>query len=246
MKIAVYAICKNEKTNCFAWYDSVKEADRIIVADTGSMDGCERWATHKIHVEPFRFDVARNAALALVPPDVDVCVSLDLDERLEPGWRGGIERVWAQYPDTTRLGVRYQTAGLQEFVHNSRVHTRNGWYWRDPCHEAIYPWIIDDNVVVAGGVKINHAPDRLKPRDRLNLLAAGIHEEPWNRRRMFYYGRELVLVGENEKAVGWLNKYLDLWAKSGEKPWWESEQAEAYLTLALGCIKEKASAVSLR
>lgn len=251
LKIAVYGICKNELHNVGPFLENTKDADCVVICDTGSTDntpwrvsGFEdaRITLHHIHVEPFRFDVARNAALALVPADVDVCVSLDLDERLEPDWRAGIERAWAAYPDTTKLGVRYQKDGMQEFIHNSRVHKRNGYYWKDPCHEAIYPWMSDDNVVVSKSVKIVHHPDLQKPRDRLNLLTAGIMEEPWNRRRMFYYGRELVLVGENEKALGWLYKYLQLWIESGEEPWMEVEQAQAYVRLAQGVLTEQSVA----
>ena len=43
---------------------------------------------------PWRFDQARNAALALVPDDVDICVSLDLDELIMPGWRRVLEGLW--------------------------------------------------------------------------------------------------------------------------------------------------------
>lgn len=80
MKIAVYAIAKNEAQFARRFVDSVREADAIIVADTGSTDGTKDelrkagalvWT---IDVDPWRFDKARNAALACVPSDIDVCV----------------------------------------------------------------------------------------------------------------------------------------------------------------------------
>ena len=37
-KIAVYAIAKNEEKNVLEWYESMKEADEIVVLDTGSTD----------------------------------------------------------------------------------------------------------------------------------------------------------------------------------------------------------------
>lgn len=249
MKIAIYTICKNEAKHVDAWLDNLVEADQIIVADTGSTDGTIKLFEDiaqpncnlfDINILPFRFDHARNAALALVPADVDVCVSLDLDERLEPGWREGIERAWKQYPDLTRLGVRYQTKGFSEFIHNSRVHTRSGFFWKDPCHEALHPWMTDDNEVISKSVKINHEPDYDKARDRLSPLAHGVAEEPWNRRRIFYYGRELVLEGKTEAGLAWLKQYMALWAKSGEKSWWEVEQCESYIKLAEGVLKEQA------
>ena len=36
-KIAVYAICKNESKFVDRWYESVKDADEIVVVDTGSI-----------------------------------------------------------------------------------------------------------------------------------------------------------------------------------------------------------------
>ena len=39
MKVCVYAICKNEEKFIRRWYNSMKEADKIFVLDTGSSDG---------------------------------------------------------------------------------------------------------------------------------------------------------------------------------------------------------------
>ena len=37
-KVCVYAICTNEEKYIDTWYNSVKEADKIFVLDTGSTD----------------------------------------------------------------------------------------------------------------------------------------------------------------------------------------------------------------
>ena len=39
MNIVVYAICKNEEQFVDRWMDSMGEADRVVVLDTGSTDG---------------------------------------------------------------------------------------------------------------------------------------------------------------------------------------------------------------
>jgi glycosyltransferase involved in cell wall biosynthesis len=71
MKIAVYTISKNEEKHVERWYNSTKEADFHLLADTGSTDGTVELArslgitVHEISVVPFRFDDARNASLAL-------------------------------------------------------------------------------------------------------------------------------------------------------------------------------------
>ena len=93
MKICVYAISKNEEKFARRWYESMKEADEVYVLDTGSTDNTvsilEELGSHvKVEVvTPWRFDVARNKSLELVPEDCDICVCTDLDEVLVPGWR---------------------------------------------------------------------------------------------------------------------------------------------------------------
>ena len=39
MKIVVYGICKNEASFADRWMDSMGEADKVVVLDTGSEDG---------------------------------------------------------------------------------------------------------------------------------------------------------------------------------------------------------------
>ena len=106
MKIITYAICKNEAQFPAPFMDSSAEADGVYVLDTGSTDGTPELlrtlgATVQVaKIEPWRFDAARNASLAMLPEDADVCICLDLDEVLCPGWREALEAAWA--PGTTR------------------------------------------------------------------------------------------------------------------------------------------------
>ena len=71
-KVCVYAICLNEEKFIDRWFESVSEADKIFVLDTGSKD----LSVNKLRekgvvvkegvIEPFRFDVARNMSLDMV------------------------------------------------------------------------------------------------------------------------------------------------------------------------------------
>ncbi len=98
MKVAIYTIALNEEQHVERWYESSKEADYHIIADTGSSDNTVKRATDlgitvvKIGISPFRFDDARNASLAAVPLDADICISMDMDELLLPGWREELEK----------------------------------------------------------------------------------------------------------------------------------------------------------
>ncbi len=135
MKIAVYTISKNEAKQVQPYMDSCRDADLVMIADTGSTDGTPdllRQAgavVHDIAVKPWRFDLARSTSLCLLPADVDVCVKLDLDERLQPGWRGELERAWT--PGTTRLRYWYtwnwKAPGVPDVVfRNDLIHSRPG------------------------------------------------------------------------------------------------------------------------
>lgn len=93
-KICVYAIAKNEAANLDRWLDSMSEADYIVVLDTGSTDNTlgllqsdprVTKVEQKI-IDPWRFDVARNESMKLVPEDANILVCTDPDEYFERGW----------------------------------------------------------------------------------------------------------------------------------------------------------------
>jgi hypothetical protein len=86
LRIHIYAIAKNEAAFAARFAASCEGADGIHVLDTGSTDDTVAiLRAHGVHVEvaevrPWRFDLARNLSLELVPDDADVCLSIDLDE----------------------------------------------------------------------------------------------------------------------------------------------------------------------
>lgn len=213
MKIAVYAISKNEEQFVERFCDSAKEADLILIADTGSTDNTVAEAkrcgavVHSIYINPWRFDVARDAALALVPQDIDVCISLDLDETLEPGWREEIERVWKD--DTTRLRYKYNW-GHDVIFYYEKIHHRKGYHWHHPCHEYPRPDKRTKEVYAQTDMLlVVHKPDNTKSRGQyLDLLKLAIEEDPNCPRNAFYYARELTFNGDWQNAIEALKDYL--------------------------------------
>lgn len=117
--VCVYAICKNEAKFVPGWIESMREADSIVVLDTGSTDETVRLleeggakVTREI-ISPWRFDTARNRSLELVPEEADICVCTDLDELLRPGWRALLEAAWKPEParqPTATSGISTRTA----------------------------------------------------------------------------------------------------------------------------------------
>ena len=229
MKIAVYAISKNEEKFVERFCTAAKDADLIFIADTGSTDRTVELATecgaevNQIYISPWRFDLARNAALALLPPDVDVCVSLDLDEELQPGWREEIERVW-KLGVTTRMRYMFDWGAGIAFKYE-KIHARKGYHWHHPCHE--YPvadgrihevWADSDMLMVI------HKPDPTKSRGQyLDLLRISVEEDPNCPRNAFYYARELSFHKEWAKAIEEAYRYLSL-----PQATWPNERCYAY------------------
>jgi glycosyltransferase involved in cell wall biosynthesis len=213
MKICVYAIALNESKHVERFCKSASGADYIVIADTGSEDdtvaiaeGCGA-IVHTISVKPFRFDVARNASLALVPADVDVCVSLDLDEVLEPGWREEIERMWTL--GVTRLRHRFDFT--QGHIYEAmRIHARHGYIWKFPCHEFQVPDPrIVELLVTSPMVMISHKPDKEKSRGQyMDMLEMALRENPDCTRSQFYYARELFYYSRWADAIPEFDKYL--------------------------------------
>jgi glycosyltransferase involved in cell wall biosynthesis len=215
MKIAVYAIAKNEEKHVKRFCESAKEADLIVIADTGSEDKTVEIAkecgvqVHQINITPFRFDVARNAALSLVPADVDICVSMDLDELLLPGWRKELEQCWSE--DITRLNIGFDF-GENRVFYPSRAHNRHGYYWKYPCHEYITPDTrMKDVCGHTAFVMMTHKPDDTKSRGQyLELLEMAVKEDPNCHRSCYYYAREMTFKFKWEEAIVELKRYLTL------------------------------------
>jgi len=214
MKICVYAISKNEAKFVERFCQAASEADLIFVADTGSTDTtAELLEQHgatvaHISIKPWRFDDARNAALSMLPEDFDVCVSADLDEVLQPGWRAEIERVWT--PGTTRLRYGFDW-GCGIVFKYEKIHARHGYRWHHPCHE--YPVFdrIEERWATTDMLLLIHKPDNTKSRGQyLDLLKISIEEDPQCPRNAFYYARELSFSGQWQTAITECQRYLAL------------------------------------
>jgi tetratricopeptide (TPR) repeat protein len=214
MKIVIYSIALNESAHVKRFCEAAREADLIFVADTGSTDNTvslleDHGATvAHISIKPWRFDDARNAALAMLPEDFDVCVSLDLDEVLQPGWRAEIERVWTA--QTTRLRYGFDWGAGIVFKYE-KIHARHGYRWWGACHEYPVPDRITEQWANTDMLMVVHKPDPTKSRGQyLDLLRVSIDENPTEQRNAFYYARELSFHRYWADAITQCKRYLDL------------------------------------
>lgn len=234
MKIAVYTIALNEAQFVERWYQSAKQADYLLIADTGSTDLTVKYAKNlginiiNIAIKPWRFDDARNAALAALPGDVDMCIALDMDEQLQPRWRqhlepldGSITRPRYQYTWSWNLDG---TPGL--VYGGDKIHARNGYRWKHPVHEVLTTNGLEKQSWI--DLEIHHHPDNTKSRSQyLPLLEMAVAEAPDDDRNAFYYARDLFFNNRLDDARLEFIRHLAL-----PSALWEPERAASMRYLA--------------
>jgi tetratricopeptide (TPR) repeat protein len=185
---------------------------------------------HSITVAPWRFDDARNAALALVDADIDYCIALDLDEQLQPGWREHLEAAAAK--GFTRPRYRYvwnwTPEGAPGLVYGGdKIHTRAGYRWRHPVHETLVP-TSGQEAIGWCDLEIHHYADDTKPRSQyLPLLELAVAEDPTDDRNAHYLAREYLFAGRWDKAEDEFRRHLAL-----PKARWAPERAASMRYLA--------------
>ena len=220
-KVCVYAICKNEEQFVERWMNSMCEADSIYVLDTGSTDNTvkklkELGAIVKVEkITPWRFDIARNKSLDLVPIDFDICVCTDLDEVFNKGWRKELEKIWNN--DSTRLAYNYNWSldknnkPLVNF-YIEKIHNRKDYVWTHPVHEILnYIGQNQEKKIYTDKIILNHYPDSKKSRSSyLPLLELSVKEQPEDDRNMHYLGREYMYYGRWNESIDTLIKHLKL------------------------------------
>lgn len=238
MKIIIYAICKNEARFAERFMASCAGADGVYVLDTGSTDGTPELlralgaAVYEQTITPWRFDAARNASLALLPEDADVCICLDLDEVLCPGWREALEAAWA--PGTTRARYTYvwshtPDGGDGVVFYADKIHGY-GYHWEHPVHEVLAT-VCPETCVTIPELRIEHWPDESKSRGQyLPLLELSVQEAPDDDRNMHYLGREYMFHGMWGKAIETLMRHLAMPSAT-----WKAERAASMRYIARCC-----------
>lgn len=231
-KIAITTIALNEEKFAQRFmYAHKDEVDAIYVLDTGSTDKTvEKLRDNGAIVKtgwtkPWRFDIARNAALNLVPADFTICISVDLDEVFNPGFGDGILKAWTY--NTTRLRYQYAWSTNPDgspgttFWYDKIFH-RQHYRWVLPVHETLaYSSPTGQEVQSwSPDVFLTHKPDNSKSRSfYLPLLEMANKENPNDDRTAHYLGREYMFHGMWDKAIEQLIRHLNM-----PKSQWRSER----------------------
>lgn len=231
-KLAVYTICKNELEFVSKWLESMKEADYMVVLDTGSTDGTyeellknkEKYPNlivSKKIIDPWRFDVARNENLKDVPADANILFEVDMDEIVRPGFANAIKSKWID-------GVHERGEYLYAWSHTSegnparvfwynKIHSRN-WEWKAPVHEYLVRKITGNHEYPRSSVVIfyenevykEHFPDYTKSRSSYSkLLETRIKENPDDVCGVVYYIHDCFYNRKYDRALSEIDNLLD-------------------------------------
>lgn len=192
-KIAIYTICKNEEQHVKKWAASNHEADFRLVCDTGSTDQTRELLEQEgvqvvpISVLPWRFDTARNAALNLLPIDIDICIWQDLDEELLPGWRQQLESNWT--PNATIANHKYRNND-RPWQWHSKIHARHNCHWTGAVHETL-KWTVEEQAIWIPDFYLDEHQDVGKNRSGyLSLLEKKVKEGDKNWRTYYFLANE--------------------------------------------------------
>jgi hypothetical protein len=139
IKIAVYGVAKNEESNVQVWYESTKNADYHFILDTGSTDNtidlAKSFGINVVSASfiPWDETTAKNVALSLLPADIDYCVMMDLDQKMQSlDWKEQLINNNAQEYDLVehRLvdNVDLVNKELNSMSRRS-IHNRKNSYW---------------------------------------------------------------------------------------------------------------------
>lgn len=227
-KICVYAICKNEAKFVKKWYESMKEADCIVVLDTGSTDntvellkevGVDRVEVKTI--DPWRFDVARNESLKLVPDDCNILVCTDLDEVFDPGWAKVLRDNWDddlyERAEYTYCWSHHANGKPDVMFAYNKIHNRD-WKWISPVHEFLtrtgdathFQYDRSKALDCFKTIILHHWPDATKSRSSyLNLIELRVKEYPEDRVSVLYLAREYWFYKRYQDAIDTIQQVID-------------------------------------
>jgi len=226
--IAAVLIVKNEEVLLAQCLESVKEADEIVIVDTGSEDRTVELAklyTDKVYTDykwEDSFCKARNYAKSKVT--AQYCLSIDADEILHD-WQAVREAVavaeqrHAKAIDVTMIA----SDNGQEFLYPRLFKNVPEVYWMGNIHNHL-----SVNGEGLSRVRITHGfspAHLLDPQRAFRILKKEVNSRPDAVREMFYLGREYFYKNEYEECVKMMGKYVQLDRYLPQK-------AEAFLIMA--------------
>lgn len=193
-------VTKRANDNYFYLQEKQKELklkDKLIIDETG--------------ISPWRFDVARNESLKLVPKDSDVLICTDIDEVVDDRLWDDLRKCVYEHPNFDRIFYRYAWSHYDNgepkwnFWYD-KIHKLDGWRWQYPVHESL---VCDKPQKYYGQYYLNsdiiylhHWPDNTKSRSSyLKLLEMRADEYPDDLYGLYYLAREYSFIKDWQNAL---------------------------------------------
>jgi glycosyltransferase involved in cell wall biosynthesis len=213
--LSVCLIVKDEEALLPGCLESVKDADEIVVVDTGSKDRTYEIAcdyTDQTYMYDWQDDFAAARNYAKTQATGDWIYSIDADHINETP----IKEIKAEIE---RISDGHRVASI-----TIDDHHKGAWLfrndpdiqWQGRVHE-----VLNHIATVDTSIKQRTIPREAHTERNLRIL----QKSPDTPRTRFYLGREYFDLGDYPQAIQWMKRYL-------ERPAFPAEEAEAWLTIA--------------
>jgi glycosyltransferase involved in cell wall biosynthesis len=230
MKLSVSMIVKNESSCLDKCLNTVKEADEIVIVDTGSEDNTIEIAkkfTDKVYSGEeylWRDDFAFSRNQSLSKCTGDWILIIDADEYLE---EDGINKIRDLIKNVKKDAVYFKTiaSNNDNIIHNSIRLFRNNKkiFWKGRVHNYLNTTDAEDSDIK---LYYSYSEAHKKDPDRaLRILSKVVKEEPNCVREKYYLAREYKYRKDWKLAIYYYDYYL-------ETANWAPEMAEAWLQKA--------------
>lgn len=224
--VSAVLIVKNEEAMLGRCLESVKDADEIIVVDTGSIDDTVNVAkkyTDKVYTDFTwcdSFEKARNHAKNKAT--CDYILSIDADEFCHDfsKVREAIESGFDAY--NVKM-VMENVVPESHFYFPRLFKNVPHIFWVGDVHNCLNIGPNrDSEVAITYGSSPAH---RLDPDRALRILEKVVKENPENAREMYYLGREYWYKQRYKECTQTLGKYVQI-------AHWDPEKSDAFLMMA--------------
>lgn len=200
-KSCAYTICKNEIRHIENWIHYTANFDYRVLLDTGSTDGTYELLKQYPNViieqkifTPWNFSTARNYNLEMIPDDVDVALSPDMDEWFSVNILEVIDQVDIEHPNwdcisVPRLDIYSPEVyiGPPRFIGSNKIHKlKHGnqyrYRWQSPIYEhlAFQPHGVSEEEIATDRGFLIHNQHYSKTRSPLyvSMLIEQYEKEP--------------------------------------------------------------------
>lgn len=224
--ISVCIITKNEAENLKKCLEALKPYPfEIVVTDTGSEDNSREIAgQYTDRVYEFEwindFSAARNFCISRASHNT--ILSLDTDEFLRPLDWDALQKALEDHPQSLgaiELFSYFDVDGgtQHQVVRLERLFNRLDYQFVNPIHEVLLPIGRLERSTYDAPVSVDHVgyqgtKEKLKEKAErdISLIRAEIEADPENPYLYFQLGQSYMLMRDEENALPWFRKAMDL------------------------------------